>query len=401
MNQVEMNGNDDAAERGRVVVVGERQEDCSFIREGILRNGSSTASGSVGRDNTSNYATTKSDDDEIWNVETKYYTAEVLMRIREAEKLLSCSEEMDDLKSADGVVLVFNAQDEGSFERAISLVTPIMDRQLEELDEEEDDFLKADIRLAAGIVPVNPNGDENNRAIAGGEREASTGCSASAITSTIPGYPTEWIDKCRDSGFELVFVFQSIVEGVRCETKLQSSQDDSVIMPSQSMLSDREYIKEAGPEYVGMEDILDCCGGLKRVIDALHAHMWPGLIMKDREDSSEAIITNSLDESKDRPSESTIASNSNELVDREDYKELPSSTSDTAAAASDGHDLEDFDEEDLETQMAAFEKLMVQMSRAREDAAQMSDKERRDFAAEMAMKMLSELGNGDLESGSL
>ena len=399
---------------GRVVIVGETSEDCRFIRNGIV-NGTTASSGHEHHEDECSSKESRNGnvkvDDVVWDVETKYYSAKVMVRIRElsneGESSLSLQEDIDsDIRNADGIVLIFDASDEQSFTRTMSILANQSNSsqpqeaggtKSHDVDRDDIDYIEAEIRLVAGIVRCNcPS--------------RNSGGDEFSMIASIPLGADEWIDKCRDYGFELVFVIQNVVVATdeapepHTETE-QHSKSDTCAMIENESLSFRGILLNSGyteqKDGHAIEDMVDCCGGFKRLVDALHAHMWPGLTMRDDNSKSSrgALQSQSL-EVFSTSEEGVAPGNWSEGKGNalEDISKSATSVGDSSVRKDDEDETEIIDEEEMERQMAGFEKLMSQMSRAREEASGMSDEQRREYAADIALRMLSELGYGDVES---
>ena len=296
---------------------------------------------------------------------------------------------------AEALVLVFDAHDTLSFEDAMIL----LERQ------GVASTSAAEVRLVVGVVDGSGADDDDDD-------------DATTTTVIMPKGMGSWARRCRMAGFEMVVVADTGDE----------SFDDSVLETYMQRVL-RTRARADGKEEEELDMLLDCYAGgtgFRRVIEALQAHYWPCLVLKDRgsggDEHENGDVPRREDEDADARREETssarivhggddaVALSSSSLgVSRCGRERFPTQgTSSQNGTTRDDTDCDDDqdDEAALEHEMAVFEKMMAAVARARTEAMA-ADKDgdddgegmrrRREIAADVAMQMLDQLGLGDID----
>lgn len=148
-----------------------------------------------------------------------------------------------------------------------------------------------------------------------------------------------------------------------------------------------EFMLQAAPETPAFDRVLTLDGerqGMRRVLSALEAFMWPGLVRKDSQGAAASnaacVGEDAVADGISSPSAGLAASDSLAL----NAAACRGKAADTACS-----------EEDLEKEMDRFEKLLGDVAGARGRLQDLPDAERRTAAESLTLSLLARLGLDD------
>ena len=140
--------------------------------------------------------------------------------------------------------------------------------------------------------------------------------------------------------------------------------------------------------------------GVRRVLSALSAHVWPGLVMKDRPAAAAAVEPVSFDREGSEPAEVGEALQPGHA---DQHSAVAEPAEEEPATSMSGHvngAQEPIPEKELEQEMDRFECLLSEYSSVRHRLQGLPDSERRSAAEALTLRLMSHIGLDAEDSSS-
>ena len=140
--------------------------------------------------------------------------------------------------------------------------------------------------------------------------------------------------------------------------------------------------------------------GVRRVLSALSAHMWPGLVMKERPGAAAAVEPVSFDR---EGSESAAIGEALQPGHADQHSAVAEPVEEEPATSLSSHANgveEAIPEKELEQEMDRFESLLSEYSSVRHRLQGLPDSERRSAAEALTLRLMSHIGLDAQDSSS-